>query len=146
MEWVMLGVLALAWLISPILLLIALIIARRQLRDLRQQSPGRGTDQRLDQAAPTPPAPILGGNRRYAPADLENLLLLQLELQRLRESGAVTQDRFQQLTDALDQLWLHHLREGGAPPESSVWEYRRAVAWNLLAQGSDAPLGSPPWL
>ena len=146
MEWVFLGVLALAWLISPIILLIALIIARSQLRDLRQQPGSRGADQRLDHpAAPIPPTPMLGGNCRYAPADLENLLLLRLDLQRLRESGAVAEERFQQLADDLDRLWIQHLRAGGAQPENGIWQSRRAVAWNLLAQGSDAPLGSPPW-
>ncbi|CDH44654.1 hypothetical protein [Candidatus Contendibacter odensensis] len=145
MEWVILGVLVLAWLISPIILLIALIIARRQLHDLRQQPVGRRPDRRLEQIAPIPPAPMLSGNHRYAPADLENLLLLQLELQRLRESDAVTGKRFQQLADHLNRLWIQHLREGGAQPENSIWQQRRTVAWNLLAQGSDTPLGLPPW-
>ena len=144
MEWVViLGFLALAWLISPFILLIALIVARRRLRDLRLSPPN----------PPCPPlpkgggetAPMLGGNRRYAPADLENLLLLRLELQRLRESDAVTGERFQQLTEHLDRLWARHLRESGAQPDQRVWQERRAAAWNLLAQGSDAPLGSPPW-
>jgi hypothetical protein len=145
MEWVFLGILVLAWLISPIILLIALIVARRQLRDLRQQSLGRHSDQPLSQAVPIPPAPMLGGNHRYAPVDLENLALLRLELQRLRQSGAITGERIQQLADDLDRLWMQHLRACGAQPENGAWEYRRAIAWNLLAQGSDKPLGSPPW-
>ncbi len=144
MEWVVLGILVLAWLISPIILLIALIVARRRLRDLQQQ-PGRSPDQRWDQATPMAPAPMLSGNHRYALVDLENLALLRLELQRLHESGAMTSQRFQQLTDHLDQLWIQHLGKGGAQPEHRVWQQRRAIAWNLFVQGSDTPLGPPPW-
>ncbi len=149
MEWVViLGFLVLAWLISPIILLIALIVARRRLRDLRLSPPNPPCPplaNRGGEAAPTPSVPVMGSNRRYAPADLENLLLLRLELQRLRDSDAVTGERFQQLTDHLDRLWARHLRESGAQPDQQVWQERRAAAWNLLAQGSNAPLGSPPW-
>lgn len=37
--WIFLGLLVLAWLISPIILMIALVVARRQLHELRQQTP-----------------------------------------------------------------------------------------------------------
>ncbi len=147
MEWVILGFLALAWLISPIILLIALIIARSQLKDLRQRPVARNFLEPPTETAPVPGAPSLGGlgGGRYAPADLDNLLLLRLELQRLAESGALTGERHRQLSDDLDRLWERHLRKGGVSPDSEVWRLRRTMAWNLLAQGVDTPPGQPPW-
>ena len=145
MEWVILGFLALAWLISPIILLIALVVARRQLRELRQRPVVRGIPEPPVETARAPSAPVLGRGGRYAPADLENLLLLRLELQRLAGSGALPTEQHRQLSDELDRLWAQHLRKGGVSPDSETWRLRRTMAWNLLARESDAPPGPPPW-
>ncbi len=141
----MLGFLALAWLISPIILLIALVVARRQLRELRQRPVARSAPEPPDDSPPLPTTPPLSGGGRYAPADLENLLLLRLELHRLADVGALPEPRHRQLSDDLDRLWERHLRKGGVSPDSEVWRFRRALAWNLLAQGVDTPPGPPPW-
>ena len=144
MEWVILGFLALAWLISPIILLIALIVARRQVRELRQQPAVRDITTSPVESPPIRPVPV-GERGRFPPADLENLLLLRLELQRLADAGALPEQRHRQLSENLDRLWEQHLRKGGVAPESETWRIRRTLAWNRLAQELDAPLGSPPW-
>jgi hypothetical protein len=144
--WIFLGLLVLAWLISPIILVIALIVARRQLHGLRQRPSGpHGAELPTRTHPPPSPSVTLGGARRLVLADLENLALLRLELQRHRDSGDLAEDQCHRWVDDLDRLWAQHLRETGAVPESEVWRRRRALAWNLLARGSDAPLGAPPW-
>ena len=145
--WIFLGLLVLAWLISPIILVIALVVARRQLHALRQQTPASRGAELPTQAHPplSPPSLTLGGGRRFAPADLENLALLRLELQQHRDSGTMAEEQYQRWTDDLDRLWEQHLGEAGAVPDSEVWRRRRALAWNLLARGSDTPPGTPPW-
>ena len=142
--WAILGFLALAWLIAPIILLIALIVARREVRALRQRPAARSVPESPDESPPIATAPVLGGGR-YALADLENLLLLRLELQRLAEAGVLAQERCRQLSDDLDRLWEQHLRRGGVSSNSETWQRRRALAWNLLAQGVETPPGAPPW-
>ena len=141
----MLGMLAVAWLISPIVLLVALVVARRQVRELRQQPVARSVPEPPVEPPPIRAAPALGGSGRYAPADLENLLLLRLELQRLADAGTLDQERHRQLSDDLDRLWERHLRRGGVALDSEVWRLRRTMAWNLLARESDTPPGPPPW-
>ncbi|MDG4583100.1 MAG: hypothetical protein P9E67_03275, partial [Candidatus Competibacter sp.] len=140
--------LAVLWLVSPIVLLIALVVTRYRLKEARQRladrPPGEQSASVSLGRSGTPP-PVIGGGRYFAPADLENSLLLRLELRRLVETGALTAERGQQLTDALDGVWVRHLREGGASPDGSIWQRRRAEAWNLLTQALDAPLGPPPW-
>ena len=148
MEWTFLILVAVLWLVSPIILLIALIIARRQVQVLRD----RLVSQPEREAPPSVPismpvvAGVVGGGSRYAPIDLENLLLLRLELQRLLDAGDLTEDRHRQLIGELDRLWEWHLRNGGAQPATEVWQRRRALAWGLLAQGVENPLGPPPWM
>ena len=144
MEWAILGFVALVWLISPIILLIALIVARRQIRDLRERPFARSIPESSDQPPPVPIAPVLGGGH-YAPADLENLALLRLELQRLADAGVLLERRQRELGEDLDRLWERHLRRGGLSPDSEAWRLRRALAWNLLAQDADMPPGPPPW-
>ncbi|MCK7461508.1 MAG: hypothetical protein MZU84_05330 [Sphingobacterium sp.] len=118
MDWTFLILLAVLWLVSPLILLIALIVARRQVRELREQLANR----RAAEPPPTAPGPALsgavmgGGAGRYAPVDLENLLLLRLELQRLVGAGTLSEERRRQLAGELDRLWERHLREGGAQP------------------------------
>lgn len=146
MDWTFLIAVAVLWLASPIILLIALVVSRYRLKDLRQQlAVARPVDQPLPQTPPVTASPLVGGDRRLAPVDLENLLLLRLELQRLVGTGALTEERFQLLMGELDRLWTRHLATGGARPDDGVWQRRRALAWNLLARWAEEPLGPPPW-
>jgi hypothetical protein len=148
MNWTLLIALAVLWLVSPIILLIALIVTRHRLKEARQRlaghSPGEPAALMSTDRIKVPP-PMIGGDRSLAPVDLENLLLLRLELQRLLETGVLTEERHRQLTDALDGSWARHLREGRLQPDDPVWQRRRAVAWSLLVQSLDVPLGPPPW-
>ena len=77
MEWAILGFLALAWLISPIILLIAVIVARRQVRELRRRPVARSVPESPGESLPVRTASVSGGGH-YALAELENLLLLRL--------------------------------------------------------------------
>ena len=99
MDWTLLIALAVLWLVSPIILLIALIVTRHRLKDARQRladrPPGRTGRVDVDRPDQVPP-PMIGGDRSLAPADLENLLLLRLELQRLLELNALTEERHRQ--------------------------------------------------
>ncbi|MCB1825660.1 MAG: hypothetical protein KDJ54_14185 [Candidatus Competibacteraceae bacterium] len=148
MNWTLLIALAVLWLVSPIILLIALIVTRHRLKEARQRLAGRPPGEpaaSISTDRTKVPPPLIGGDRSLAPADLENLLLLRLELQRLLETGTLTEERHRQLIDALDGSWARHLREGGLQPDDPVWQRRRAVAWSLLVQSLDVPLGAPPW-
>lgn len=122
MELVFLIVLLGAWLISPIILLIALVIARRQVRLLRD---GLAEPSRPIEASPplerSPPIlDLAGGDSRYGPVDMENLVLLRLELNRLLDSGALASAQHQQLASGLDRLWQRHLGESGVQDRKSV--------------------------
>ncbi|MDS4042235.1 MAG: hypothetical protein RKP20_13765, partial [Candidatus Competibacter sp.] len=146
MDWTFLIAVAVLWLVSPIVLLIALVVSRHRLKELRQQlAVARPVDQPLPQTPPVTAPPLVSGDRRCAPVDLENLLLLRLELQRLVGAGALTEERSQLLMGELDRLWTRHLATGGARPDDGVWQRRRVLAWDLLARWADAPLGPPPW-
>ncbi len=148
MEWTLLVLVAALWLLSPFILLIVLIVTRQQLRQARlrlaasplpdaQSRPGMRT---------APAWSASGGNARCAPVDLENLLLLRLELQRLLESGALSPERGQSLNAELDRVGLRHLDAGGMGPDDTLWQQRRALAWSLLGQMAERPLGPAPWL
>ncbi|MBE2295126.1 MAG: hypothetical protein IAF00_09245, partial [Phycisphaerales bacterium] len=148
MDWVFLGILAVLWLISPIFLLIVLAVSRHQLQEARQQLVNRPA------AAPSIPiavhsssslSPKIGDDRFMAAAELENLWLLWLELRRLHQAGDLAEARWQQFSDALDQVLARQLQEAGSVPDNVLWQRRRAEAWNRLAQALDTPLGPPPW-
>ena len=142
MEWIFWISVAAVWLISPIILLIALIVSRHRLQELRQRLAAAPLS---SPPVSSLPPPQLGSGRQQAPVDLENLLLLRLELQRQLEAGVLTAERHRQLIDELDEAWSQHLRETGAWPENAAWQRRRAAAWNLLTQRAVTPLGAPPW-
>ncbi len=147
MDWTLLIALAVLWLVSPIILSIALVIARHRLKEARQRLAGRPPGEpaaSVSAGGSGVPPPRVGGGH-IAPVDLENLLLLRLELQRLVETGALAEERFRLLIDALDEVWARRLRESGVQPDSVIWQRRRAEAWSLLAHALDTPLGPPPW-
>ncbi|WP_295393240.1 hypothetical protein [uncultured Thiodictyon sp.] len=141
--WIVLAVL---WLVSPVILFIAVMAYRSQTHRLREQLLLlRGVNQPPPTMTSESARPSVGGERRFARVDLENLLLLRLELLRQVELGALAAARCRRLTDALDLLWAWHLRQGGARPDNGVWEHRRAIAWALLAHWAELPIGAPPW-
>lgn len=148
MEWTLLVLVAALWLLSPFILLIVLIVTRRQLRQARLRLDANpSTDAQGGPGMRTAPAlSVSGGNARCAPADLENLLLLRLELQRLLESGALSLERGQSLNAELDRVGLRHLDAGGIGPDNALWQQRRALAWSLFGQMAERPLGPAPWL
>ena len=148
MEWTLLVLVAALWLLSPFVLLIVLIVTRQQLRQARLRlAANPPTEAQGGSGVRTAPAlSVSGGNARCAPADLENLLLLRLELQRLLESGALSPERGQRLNAELDRAGLQHLDAGGIGLDSALWQQRRALAWSLLGQMAEHPLGPAPWL
>ncbi|MBK1720263.1 hypothetical protein, partial [Thiocystis violacea] len=145
MEWTLLLTLGGAWLISPVILLIALLGARSQLAQARQ----RLAAWRPGQSNPAGPGPFVssgGSGERFAPVDLDGLLLLRQEFERLRAAGELSEARAQTLTAALDQRLLRHLSASGVAPETDEWRRRRAEAWQLLTRSMDSPPGPPPWI
>ncbi len=147
MEWVFLGALAVLWMISPIILIIALSIARRHIRRLREQLASQTESESPPiRSTVTPVAQLQAGSGRYALVDLENLLLLRLELQQLLRLGRLDADHHQHLICELDSLWEQHLDEAGVPPGGDRWQRRRALGWSLLGEGMAKPPGVPPWL
>ncbi|MBL8260316.1 MAG: hypothetical protein JNM60_10945 [Candidatus Competibacteraceae bacterium] len=150
------------WMISPVVLFIALMMAQRRIRALRERlmeqaanslipasaepaGDGPAGPVRADAGA-EPPLPVMRGrDSRFAPVDLENLALLRLELQRLAQAGELDPDRHRRLTAELERLWEDHLQAGGARPDNEFWRRRRVSAWRLLAQAAQSPPGPPPW-
>lgn len=149
MDWTFLILVAVLWLVSPVILLIALIVARRQVRVLRERLANRPESEPLPSVSSPESGPVgagtVGGTSRFALVDLENLLLLRLELCRLLDAGVLTEDRYRQLLGELDRLLEQHLGEGGARPDSDAWRRRRALGWSLFAQSLENPPGPPPW-
>ncbi len=145
MEWTLLIAVGGAWLISPVILLIALLVTKNRLDRARE---------RLASSRPVMPAsgggfsfPSTGSaGNRFAPVDLDNLLLLRQELRRLSVTGALSRERYRALTAELDRLLARHLSTGGAEPETEEWRRRRAEAWGLLTQSMESPPGPPPWI
>ncbi|WP_295402455.1 hypothetical protein [uncultured Thiocystis sp.] len=141
MVWTLLITTAGLWLVAPVILLIALIVTQRRLKEVRQRL---AAAQRLTPAGAAGGG-ASGGHHRYAPDDLDNLLLLRQELDRLADAGELTRERHRPLTGELDRVLAHHLRAGGATPDSRDWHTRRALAWSLLTQSMETPPGPPPW-
>ncbi|MBK5966451.1 hypothetical protein CCR95_20830 [Thiocystis minor] len=141
MAWAFLIATAGLWLVAPVVLLISLIVTHRRLKEVRQRL---AAAQRL---TPTGAAGggVSGGHRRYAPDDLDNLLLLRQELDRLADAGELTRERHRHLMGELDRVLVRHLRAGGATPNSRDWHHRHALAWSLLTQSMETPPGPPPW-
>ena len=143
MQMTFLILLAGTWLVSPILLLIALAVTRRRLAEARRQATSR---QVQTGTPPVQPLAQTGDLRdRLAPVDLDDLLLLRKELTRQAANGRLSAERLQELTDQLDRLHERHLGSGGAVPDSPDWQRRRTRAWNLLARSMDNPPGPAPW-
>ncbi len=131
--WVVIGVL---WLVSPLVLLIALIVARRQLKQMRQErySDINGPSSEL----------VSGIGSQFALVDLDRLLLLRLELNQQLKKQGLSEAEYVTLSTELDDLWRHHLQQSGLKAEGLAWCSERDQAWALLIQHRGKP-GLPPW-
>ena len=121
------------WLLSPLVLLIALIVARRKLKRLQR-------DAAITDDAET----LIGDSFQLTPDDLDRLLLLQLELRHQLKEKALTETEYAGLIGYLEILWSRHLTQSGLTPEAPTWQRERDQAWRLLAHygGISEP---PPW-
>lgn len=148
---VLLSLLALGWLIAPIVLLIALVVARNEVRTLQQRLAIAENTRHHAHGTPSSTAspvdiPITtDAESRHSPGMVEQLLLLRLELQRLADTDVLPPTRHQELQAVLNQLEAAHLRRSGVTPGDKVWQIRRDLAWGLLAHASAVPLSAPPW-
>src|SRR2546428_9235212 len=75
---------------------------------------------------------------------LHNLVVLSLELSRLREAGGLDPARYAELTAQIDTLWGDIVRYEGTVPQSQAWQEARAAAWELLCE-QHSRWESPPW-
>lgn len=125
------------WLIAC-LLAVLLFRTRRRLK-------------RLLAALPTPPEtessqPALSSyqNVPLAYQHLHDLIVLSLELGRLREAGRLDPVRYADLVAQISTLWATIVRHLGTTPQSQPWQQARAAAWALLAE-QQILLEPPPW-
>jgi len=140
--WVFLGLVLFVWLISPIILLIALLVTRNKLKQFRIEE---ATQPVADQK-PTPiPAMHIAAGNHYSAVDLENFILLHLELRRQAQAETLTAAQYAALTEQLDTLWSRYLAGIQLSPDSANWRERRRAAWNHFADLTDQPPGPPPW-
>jgi hypothetical protein len=73
---------------------------------------------------------------------LHNLVVLSLELNRLREAGTLHPAQHADLTAQIDTLWTNIVRHLGAAPHSQAWHEARTAAWELLID--QYPRREPP--
>ncbi len=74
-----------------------------------------------------------------------DLVVLQLELDQLRQGDALSDERHRALWEDIKALWSKRLRDLGAEPGNGEWHARRARAWARLARHSLAAGDPPPW-
>jgi len=93
--------------------------------------------------AKTPAKPSANGF--ISDSGLHDLILLRLELNRLRAAGKLETARYEDLCGKLDQLWSFHIAKIGVITLDATWIERRETAWKVLESFSSLPLGIPPW-
>src|SRR4249919_2907557 len=125
------------WLMTC-LLVVLLWRTRRQLKALLRATPS------ATEAASAPPALASSQNVPLAYQHLHNLVVVSLELNRLRESGTLTPARYTDLTAQIDTLSTNIVRHLGAAPQSRAWHEARAAAWELLVD-QYMLREPPPW-
>src|SRR5215510_11178385 len=113
------------WLMTC-LLAVLLWRTRRQLKALQSTIPS------ASEAASAPPALASYQNVPLAYQHLHNLVVLALELNRLRAAGTFEPARYTDLTAQIDTLWTNIVRHLGAVPQSQAWHEARTAAWELL--------------
>jgi len=99
---------------------------RRQLKALLRATPS------ATEAASAPPALASYQNVPLAYQHLHNLVVLSLELNRLRAAGRLDPAQYTDLTAQIDTLGTNIVRHLGAAPQSRGWHEARTAAWELL--------------
>src|SRR5215510_16024679 len=125
------------WLIAY-LFAVLLWRTRRQLKTLLHTTPA------TTKTASAQPALISYQNVPLAYQHLHNLVVLCLELNRLRETGTLEPARYADLTAQIDALWTNIVRHLGAAPQSRAWYEARTAAWDLLVD-QYMLREPPPW-
>src|SRR5262249_42804604 len=111
---------------------------RRQLKALLRATPS------TTEAASTPLASASYQSVPLAYQHLHNLVVLCLELNRLREAGRLDPTRYADLTAQIDTLWTNIVRHLGAAPHSLAWHEAGTAAWELLVDQYMLQ-EPPPW-
>ena len=101
----------------------------------------------INRSRPAKPGekPATLGKGFLSDSGLHDLLLLRLELNRIKTEGQIDPARHEALCGKLDQLWTYHLARLKVYPQDEVWNERRGMAWAVLQEFSGLPLGPPPW-
>ncbi len=132
---------AVAWLLSPIGLGVALLVSRRQ-RRRAQAAAAQLEVAALDAPGDTPGSPRLGA---LSPRDVTSLLVLQHELDQQLEAGGLDAGAHQDLSGSLQAVWVRQLAEGGYSPDTGKWRSRLEEAWTVFVRQLPEPPGAPPW-
>ena len=111
---------------------------RRQLKALLRATPS------ATEAASAQPALASYQNVPLAYQHLHNLVVLSLELSRLRAAGTLEPAQYADLTAQIDTLWTNIVRHLGAAPQSQAWHEARTAAWELLVD-QYMRREPPPW-
>ena len=125
------------WLMAC-LLAVLLWRTRRQLKTLLRAIPS------ATEAASAQPALASYQNVPLAYQHLHNLVVLSLELNRLRAAGTLDPAQYADLTAQIDTLWTNIVRHLGAAPQSQAWHEARTAAWELLVD-QYMRREPPPW-
>jgi hypothetical protein len=123
------------WLMAC-LLAVLLWRTRRQLKTLLRATTSATA------AASAQPALASYQNVPLAYQHLHNLVVLCLELKRLRDAGTLNPAQYADLTAQIDTLWTNIVRHLGAAPQSHAWHEARTAAWELLVD--QCPRRDPP--
>ncbi|MDO9214008.1 MAG: hypothetical protein Q7U23_09270 [Methylococcales bacterium] len=135
MKWFVIIILAIAWLSEPKIALVGSILfviyylLKKPVQyddDTNQPKPARQSS-------------------AITASDIADLVLLRLELQNLREAGAIDSERYAELNQQIDALCIRHLAEFNSIADNTLWQERRTLAWERLNHYADTPLGKPPW-
>jgi hypothetical protein len=111
---------------------------RRQLKTLLRATPS------ATEVAAAQPALASYHNIPLAYQHLHNLVVLCLELNRLRVAGRLNPAQYADLTAQIDTLWTNIVRHLGTAPHSHAWHEARTAAWELLVD-QYMLREPPPW-
>lgn len=138
-------VVAIAWLVAPVVLGIALIVSRSNARRRTE-----ALQHVLDtQAQPNTDTVAVPGEDRWLASlgvhDIKSLLVLGVELQRCRQRGELDAERYAELRTGWEAICSEQLRLSGLEPDSDEWHQRRDDAWRLFVEQQTQPPGLAPW-
>ena len=126
------------WLIAGILLVL-LLRTRHRLKGLIQSthSATAPNTNRPEQAAPRSSAP----SHRH----IYNLIVLRLEMERLRAAEEINLARYHDVTQSIDTLLSNLMRHVWAAPQGPQWHQSCETAWDLLVEHQALSPEPPPW-